>query len=469
MILPPKQPDRNSVLRSTRYTNLINLYFKPNFAFALLFMLCFSIFQPESLQAQAANTVTISANGWANNSVNAVIFRKNSLVTFQNYQYAAYYDAEQFVVLAKRKTGGKIWQVQKTQYKGDATDAHKSISIIVDGSGILHVAWGQHNNDLNYAKGVAPGALQLGEKMAMVSEKENKVSYPEFYKLPEGDLLFFYRDGGSGNGNLMINRYSIKSKMWKRVQDGMIDGEGKRNAYWQVAIDKSGALHLSWVWRESPDVASNHDLCYAKSLDGGITWQKSTGEKYSLPIIESNAEYALKIPQKSELINQTSMYADEKGKVFIAGYWRDIPSEIPQYHLVFNDGNGWKVNKLSFRKTAFSLSGGGTKKIPISRPQIIVWPNDKKYAAGILFRDAERGSKASIAINQDIETNKWQLEDLTNESVGDWEPSYDTELWKDKNMLNLYLQNVTQVDGEGKAESKPTAVKVLQWQPKFKN
>lgn len=469
MILPPKQLYRNSVLRLTKYTNLISLNLKPNFAIALLFMLCFSIFQPESLIAQDANTVTISTNGWANNSVNAVIFRKNSLVTFKNYQYAAFYDAEQFVVLAKRKTGGKIWQVQKTKYKGDATDAHKSISIIVDGSGVLHVAWGQHNNDLNYAKGTAPGSLQLGEKLAMIAKKENKVSYPEFYKLPAGDLLFFYRDGGSGNGNLMINRYSIKSKIWKRVQDGMIDGEGKRNAYWQVAIDKSGALHLSWVWRETPDVASNHDLCYAKSLDGGITWQKFNGEKYSLPIIESNAEYALKIPQKSELINQTSMYADTKGKVFIAGYWRDIPDEIPQYHLVFNDGNGWKVNKLSFRKTAFSLSGGGTKKIPISRPQIVVWPNNKKYAAGIVFRDAERGSKASIAISQDIEANKWQLEDLTNDSVGDWEPTYDTELWKDKNMLNLYLQNVTQVDGEGKAKSKPTAVKVLQWEPKFMN
>ncbi|WP_231729773.1 BNR repeat-containing protein [Pedobacter sp. Leaf176] len=448
---------------------MIAFKFKPDFAPALILLLCFSIFKAELLKAQTRNVSTISENGWANNSVNAVIFRKNSLVTYQNYQYAAYYDVEQFVVLAKRKTGGKTWQIRKTQYRGDATDAHKSISIIVDGSGFIHVAWGQHNNGLNYAKGIAAGSLQLGEKLAMVSEKENKVSYPEFYKLPAGDLLFFYRDGGSGNGNLMINRYSVKSKSWMRVQSGLIDGEGKRNAYWQVAIDKSGTLHLSWVWRESPDVASNHDLCYAKSLDGGLTWQTSSGEKYNLPIIESNAEYALKIPQKSELINQTSMYADANGNVFIASYWSDIHNPIPQYRIVFNDGDGWKVNTLSFRKTSFSLSGGGTKKIPISRPQIVVWPNGKYYAAGILFRDAERGSKASIAINQDITANAWRVEDLTNESVGDWEPSYDTELWKDKNILNLYLQNVTQVDGEGKSESKPTAVKVLQWKPKFKN
>lgn len=415
--------------------------------------------------AQKLKITTISDNGWANNSVNAVVFRKNSIVTCRNVQYAAFYDADQFVVLAKREMKSKRWIIQKTQYQGDATDAHKSISIAVDGKGYLHVAWGQHNNQLNYARAIAAGSLKLGDKQTMIGKKEEKVSYPEFYKLSNGDLLFFYRDGGSGNGNLMINRYSPATKLWSRIQDGLIDGEGKRNAYWQVATDKSGVLHISWVWRESPDVASNHDLAYAKSTDGGLTWQKSTGEKYKLPITAANAEYAVKIPQKSELINQTSMFADEMGKVFIAGYWTDKPDSIPQYHIVFNDGNSWKVNKLAFRTTPFSLSGGGTKKIPISRPQIIAWPNQNGYAAGILFRDAERGNKASIALNNNIYTNNWIVKDLSENSVGDWEPSYDTELWKDKQLLNLYIQNVTQVDGEGKAAIAPTAVQVLEWKP----
>lgn len=465
---PPKQAFAISVLRLTKYRKLSSQNYKASFVAKLILSLWFSIVCAISAKAQNTEVSTIANNGWASNSVNAVIFRKNSLVTFRNHQYAAYYDSDQFVVLAKRLSGARSWQIQRTQYKGDATDAHKSISIIVDGSGFLHVAWGQHNNDLNYAKTTAPGSLQLGEKSGMLSDKENKVSYPEFYKLPGGDLLFFYRDGGSGNGNLMINRYSVKSKTWQRIQDGMINGEGKRNAYWQVALDRSGVIHLSWVWRESPDVSSNHDLCYAKSLDGGLTWQKSTGERCQMPIVESNAEYALKIPQKSDLINQTSMYADESGNVFIASYWRGHDDDVPQFHIVFNDGQGWRVNSLSSRKTTFSLGGGGTKKIPVSRPQILIWRNHKSYAAGVLFRDAERGSKVSLAINQDIQTNQWQIQDLTSGSVGDWEPSYDTELWKDKKILNLYLQNVIQIDGEGITDMKPSAVKVLQWKPKIK-
>ncbi|QXU43087.1 BNR repeat-containing protein [Pedobacter sp. D749] len=431
-----------------------------------IFLICVFVSVSLISVAQETQLSTIASNGWANNSVNTVIFRKNSLISFKGSQYAAYYDHEQNVVLAKRKIGSTHWTSVITPYKGDATDAHKSISIMIDGDGFLHIAWGQHNNNLNYARSVSAGSLTLGKKEVMLSAKENKVSYPEFYKLTNGDLLFFYRDGGSGNGNLMINHYSLKTRKWTRIQDGMIDGEGQRNAYWQVAVDQVGTIHLSWVWRESPDVASNHDLCYAKSTDGGITWLKSTGEKYQLPITATNAEYTVKIPQKSELINQTSMFADAKGKVFIAGYWRGVNEAGPQYHLVFKTDNSWKVSNLNFRKTTFSLSGTGTKRIPISRPQIIVWSNGKHYAAGLLFRDAERGNKASIALNDHLGSENWIIKDLTKTSMGDWEPTYDTELWKTKGILSLFLQNVTQIDGEGKADHAPTKVQVLDWKPK---
>lgn len=418
-----------------------------------------------SCQAQEGNLVTIAQNGWAKNSVNAVIFRKNSLVSHQGFQYAAYYDENQQVVLAKRKSNAQNWQIQPTPYKGDATDAHKSISIMVDGGGFIHVAWGQHNNPLNYAVGIAPGSLQLGKRLSMVNQKEGKVSYPEFYRLKSGDLLFFYRDGGSGNGNMMINRYSLQTKTWTRVQDNLIDGQGERNAYWQTTIDKNGTLHISWVWRESPDIASNHDMCYARSLDLGKTWQKSNGEKYQLPINKGNAEYLLNIPQKSELINQTSMYADGEGGIFIATYWRNANTAIPQYQIVYKNARGWKNLTANFRKTPFSLSGGGTKKIPISRPQIISWRKNGKQAVAIVFRDLERGNRVSLAINKSIDQNNWEIKDLTGLSVGDWEPSFDTTLWDTKSILNLFVQQVTQVDGEGKADIAPTAVQVLQWKP----
>ncbi|RZL44554.1 MAG: neuraminidase, partial [Pedobacter sp.] len=187
-----------------------------------ILLICSLLIWVKSTNAQETNIQTIADNGWAKNTVNTVVFRKNSLTTFQNTQYASYYDDEQFVVLAKRNIANGKWEVERTQYKGDATDAHKSISIIVDGDGFLHIAWGQHGNNLNYAKSLAPNSLKLGVKESMLRLKENKVSYPEFYNLKNGDLLFSYRDGSSGNGGLMMNKYDIKTKKWHRLQDNLI-------------------------------------------------------------------------------------------------------------------------------------------------------------------------------------------------------------------------------------------------------
>lgn len=402
------------------------------------------------------------SDGWANNSVNVTVFRKNSLVTYKDTQFIAYYDNDGCLILGKRKLPKGEWILHKTQYTGNVSDAHNSISIMVDGDGYLHVSWDHHGHPLRYAKSIAPLSLELGDKQPMTGELEENVTYPEFYKMPNGDLIFIYRDGQSGKGNLVLNRYNVKTKTWNQLQKNLIDGEGKRNAYAQSCVDDKGVIHISWVWRETPDVATNHDLCYAKSLNGGITWMNSMGEKYTLPIIAETSEYAALIPQNSELINQTAMTTDSKGNPYIATYWREKNSDIPQYHIVYNKHNEWRVINLNFRNTPFSLKGGGTKRIPISRPQLIVDTKGNNTNLFLLFRDEERGGKVSMAVCKDIDGKKWTVRDLTDFSVGSWEPSFDTELWRNKKQLHIFVQKADQVDGEGKADIAPQKVYILE-------
>ena len=414
-----------------------------------------------SLSAHAQKLIPV-APGWSNNSVNVTVFRKNSLVTHNNVQFIAYYDPDGFLTLGKRNIGEDSWTISKTQYKGNVSDAHNSISIMTDGDGYLHVSWDHHGHPLRYAKGIAPYSLELGDKQPMTGSLETNVTYPEFLKMPDGDLIFMYRDGQSGRGNLVMNRYDRKSKTWAQIQKNFIDGENQRNAYWQSCIDDKGTIHLSWVWRETADVATNHDLCYARSSDGGASWENSKGEKYSLPITAAKSEIACPIPQNSELINQTSMVTDAKGNPYIATYWREQDSDIPQYHIVYYAGKKWNDLNLGFRKTPFSLKGTGTKRIPISRPQVVAKVKGKSTELYLLFRDEERGEKASVAICKDIKKNKWEIRDLTNVSLGSWEPSFDTELWREKGLLHVFIQKVEQVDGEGKADVEPQMVNVLE-------
>lgn len=415
--------------------------------------------------AQTAIHLSTVGKGWAANSVNAVIFRHNSITSFKHTQYIAYYDSAQRLVVGKRTIGSDKWTVVTTPYTGHAVDAHNTISIITDGEGYLHISWDHHNNELRYIRSVSPGSLQFTQKLPMTGNKESSVTYPEFYRLADGNLLFLYRDGASGNGSLMLNHYDTKTKKWTQLQNGWINGEEQRSPYWQMAVDKAGTIHISWVWRESPDVASNHDMGYACSKDGGRTWEKSTGEKYVLPITAATAEYACHIPQKSELINSTSITTDDAGHPYIATYWRDSASAIPQYRLIYHTGKQWRTQQISNRTTPFSLSGTGTRRIPVSRPQILVLNKKSALQGMLIYRDEELGDKVSMSVCDDIAMGKWQVKDLTATPVGLWEPSYDTELWQQSKILNLFIERVEQGDAETTKAIAPQPVQVLEWKP----
>ena len=401
--------------------------------------------------------------GWARSSVNAVIFRTASLASHGDAQYAAYYDDSAHVVLAKRRFGSATWTLSRTPYTNDVSDAHNAIAIAVDGSGVLHVAWAEHNKPLHYARAVRAGSLVLGPPERMTGEREERVTYPQFYSLPGGDLLFVYRDGQSGNGDVLLDRYDVRRRTWRVLQHPLIAGEGKRNAYLnQLAIDARGGWHLSWVWRDSPDVASNHDVLYAYSRDEGRSWRSSSGTAYSLPITAATAEVAWAVPQGSELINQTSGAVDRRGNPLVATYWRDAGSEVPQLRLVWHDGTRWRASRVGERTLSFRLSGGGTKRIPLSRPQVLVGRTGEVL---IVYRDAERGGGVSVARSRDPDHVRWAVEELWRDPVGQWEPTYDVDRWRRDGRLSLFVERVGQGDGESLEDVPAQPVMVLDWSP----
>lgn len=409
------------------------------------------------LQTRAQQLVPVG-KGYSQTSVNTTVFRNSSLVSQGDKQYITYYDPEGYVVIGRRQLDSDRWTLRRTSYKGNVRDAHNVISMGVDGAGYLHLSFDHHGHPLRYCRSVAPDSLELGPLESMTGTNEQDVTYPEFYRLADGGLLFAYRSGASGRGNMVLNRYDIQTRRWSRVQDILIDGENQRNAYWQLYVDAAGTIHVSWVWRETWMVETNHDLCYARSRDGGHTWEQADGTPYTLPIRAGNAEYACRIPQNSELINQTSMSADAEGHPYIATYWRDADSEVPQYRLVWHDGRAWHQRQVSQRTIPFSLKGGGTKMIPISRPRLVAHQGKVYY----IFRDAERDSRVSMYYTKKLIKGRWKVKDLTDFSVDAWEPSLDMELWKQQQRLHLFVQISHQGDGEHTVEATETPVYVLE-------
>jgi hypothetical protein len=219
-------------------------------------------------------------------------------------------------------------------------------------------------------------------------------------------------------------------------------------------------------------VATNHNICYAQSRDGGKTWTTADGKPLTVPITADSGEVALPIPEKSELINQTTIAADAAGHPYIATYYREAGSTVPQFHVVYHDGAAWRSSQIGNRTTPFSLAGAGTKRIPVSRP-LIVADGGTPSRLHVVFRDAERGERVTVATTADVTKNDWAVTDLTppppqGDAYGYWEPSADLSLWARDRVLHLFLQKTDQLDGGDnvtRGDLPPTRVYVLEYTP----
>jgi hypothetical protein len=81
-----------------------------------------------------------------------------------------------------------------------------------------------------------------------------------------------------------------------------------------MMVDRQGTLHPAWVWRESPEVATNHDICDVRTSDEGRTWSDSSGSRVAVPITARTAEYGVRIQQNSPLMNSPAINADDQGR-----------------------------------------------------------------------------------------------------------------------------------------------------------
>lgn len=424
---------------------------------------------PALRPAGTARLLPIAGDAYAGSSVNVVAGLQNTLVTEKGVQYAAFYAADATLVLARRDVGSDAWTTVRTGLRGTVADAHNTVAIAVDGAGVLHVAWDHHGGPLNYRRGRAPGSLELGPAEKMTARREDRVTYPSFLRLPDGDLLFLYRDGSSGRGDLVLHRYEVETGRWSPVQARLVNGEGKRSAYASAIVDRKGVLHLAWVWRDSPDVATNHDLAYARSADGGVTWTSASGAPLALPFTAGNADYALRIPTGRALMNPPSLAADEDGRPYLASYWTPEGSDVPQYHLVHHDGTAWRTNVVTRRTTAFALAGAGTKRVPLSRAALFTmkgWRRPREVF--LVYRDDERGGRVVVSECRDFaKPAEWSVRELTTDSVGAWEPSSDPLQWYRFGQIHLLVQHVAQKDGDDRtaADVPPSPIGALMWSP----
>lgn len=334
------------------------------------------------------------------------------LLTNGNDQYIAYYNADRNMVVGQRNLSSENFtlHVMPATYRetsgGTSTvlgwDSHNSVTLAIDGDGFIHLAGNMHVHPLTYFRSSRSGDITSLEQIwSMTGANEDRCTYPRFMKTRESDLLFHYRDGGSGNGNEIYNIYHPGSKEWTRLlETPLTDGQGLMNAYQsEPTLMADGWYHVYWVWRDTPDCSTNHDLSYMKSPDLK-NWYNAFGEKVTLPATSYDKSLIVDpVPVNGGIINLAAkLCLDEENKPYFAYHKYDTEGNL-QFYVARQEKRSWIPVRVTDWDYRWEFSGNGSINTEV-RINNFIKRNDGYFELG--YWHIKYGS-GTFLLNEDFE------------------------------------------------------------------
>lgn len=300
-----------------------------------------------------------------------------TLLTDGDHQYVAYYNGNRQMAVAHREIGGDVWTRQLLDsFVG--WDSHNYVTMKLDRAKHIHLTGNMHGVPLVYFRTTIPGDItSLAPVPTMVDPlTERRVTYPVFLTDPTGDLIFRYRDGGSGNGRDIWNIYDEQARQWRRLVDTPLhDGQGRRNAYvTRPTLGPDGCYHIAWAWRDTPDAATDQRLSYARSPDL-VHWQRSDGTPLLLPITFDSGEIVDPIPMNGGMRSNNVKIGFDARKRVVISYYKYDQGGNTQLHVARRDAAGWEIRQVTDWHGRWTVGGTGSLADQVTVGPISVLPD----------------------------------------------------------------------------------------------
>ncbi|MBN1760231.1 MAG: BNR repeat-containing protein [Chitinispirillaceae bacterium] len=346
------------------------------------------------------------AKVWAGHSVDFAI------ATTEKYQCVVYYDTTRRMVAAARTPGSTAWSYHVLPTT-TGWDSHNYIECTFDDSGYIHISGNMHNApSLIYFRSKHPWSIDTFTTPGMVGSGESSVTYPVFIKGRNDQLVFQYRNGGSGSGTTIWNSYNLATKKWTRLtSQGLLDGEGEVNAYQTSPVaGPDGFFHVVWMWRDTPVANTNHHLSHIRSRDL-IAWETMSGTPLQIPVRQSTpGVVADPVGSGHGLINMDFGISWDRQNRPVITYHRYDNNDVSQIFNTRWENGSWHIYQTS--------SWNGFK-----------WDLDRTgslthdIAATPVFID-ERGELVQNYVYRTGEMRRWVLNETTLKpsSDGIYEP-----------------------------------------------
>ncbi len=321
------------------------------------------------------------------------------LLTHGDTQYIAFYDDQWRMTVGSQAIDTNDWKFQAIPSKIE-WDSHNYITMAVDRKGHLHVTGNMHGDPLVYFRTETAGDISTLRRKPMVGTEENRVTYPQFVKGGEGRLILNYRNGRSGNGIRYYNVYDEPSQTWSRLLDTPVfDGEGKINAYpMPLVLGPDKFYHTHWVWRHTPDAATNHSLSYARTKDM-ITWESVFGDPIELPIrIHQKALLVDPVPSQGGIINGGHVLIFGSNDRPLISYHKHDNEGNMQLHVARPETDRWAIHQITDWDKPVPFGGRGSlgfigieiESFELLKPGLLTLTyRHKDYGEGRLFLNEE--------------------------------------------------------------------------------
>lgn len=336
---------------------MFSIFFK-----SFLALLLFASLGERCAKAQSTGTVPIEISLMTDTGMPANIverrsqwnFGRGALQTYRGWQYAAFWDVNRQVSVARRELPKGKWECislggyERTSdtNRGKAGpkargfgDGHEKVAMGISADGVIHLAFDHHGSTLHYRFSLPRVANDPPEHVwdeSLFSAVQDHlggpsiewVTYPSFVRDGERMSLYMRLNGGSGNADSHFFEY--EAGRWvindpassKLIDKNWSGGNGTVNAYPHTVFVHQGRRHLTWCWRNTPDARTCHDLCYAYSDDRGQTWHNNAGDviaKLGTQFISADTPglAVIDIPPGSTYVNGGSMTVDASGNVHV--------------------------------------------------------------------------------------------------------------------------------------------------------
>ncbi|WP_157181144.1 BNR repeat-containing protein [Actinopolymorpha alba] len=424
------------------------------------------------------------SQGQFGTTFNGQTYQIDALATLNDWQYATYVDSMGRVCVARRQLPDGDWDsLSFDDYVIDHTDVHNvPVLGICPSDGTIHLAFDHHNSPLHYRVS-QPGVATSPESIAWSTDlfgpitselvrgvELTKLTYPIFVTMPDGALQLYYRIGMSGDGDTHLAEYRPDADGWK-ILGAFVSGQGRfvdstsRNAYHNgFDFDTAGRLHTTWVWRESINLLSNHDLQYAYSDDSGHTWRNREGTRVGVtgqePMhLHSRGITVRPIPYGWGMMNQVTQTLDDRGRIHVV-LWQQPPTAAEasadlgtwRYVHYWGDDRGtWHQHQLPYFGRKPTVLAGGDDLI-----LVFTKSSDPDYHG----KDSG-GPLYVIAAASADEWSTWrEIYRSTDTFVG--EPRVDRHRWQASGVLSIYAQQAPTAPGA------PSPLRVLDIDPEVR-